>query len=444
MAYKGIAISLAALTAACGSVTPFDDAGTGDDVDADTTVDAATEGTINVTTMTRCCTDIPGQPEPGVRVVVTNPDGTPGDSGVTSSAGEIELDVTVGASVTAIYENPSGNGANQLITYTDIEPGDSFTFGEQFEATSTELGTMNVSLPSLANVDHYRVHYPCGTSYIYPPDLSTVITERASCHVAPMDLLFVAYDSNYDPIRWGLLPDVPFSPGGSTSLNVWQNMTQINLALTSLPEDVSQASLQAAATFNNDTTFSTGIEGVPTNGMLSGSAPWASGGDRIQLVAQYAGPGIGFQQSLSQVAGTETNVTIDDPVLLPWLGNVIASPLARQVTWIQDGEGGGDSTVLFLRWPQLLDVWGGSSSHQWIIISPVGGTVRVIPDLGPDGAEYMPPVESNVSVNGGIVDLSADESYDTYRARPEWEATLEDESVIATGSATISIFGFAN
>ncbi len=442
MAYKGIAISLAVFVAACGSVQSSIDAGDDDDdVDAATAIDATSVGPINVTTLTRCCTDIPNAPKPGVRVIITNPDGSVGATGTTDNAGEITLEVIAGSSVTAVYVNPSGNGTNQLVTYADVAPGESYTFGQQFSTTSTTLGTMTVSWANLPAATGYRVHYPCGSQSATPPTNQVTITEFDTCHVASMDLLLVASDAN-GPIRWGLLPDVTFSNGGSTSLNTWQPMTTLQLSATNLPAVVEQMSMSASAVLNGRGTFSAGLNGTPVNGSLSGTQPWTTGGDAIQLTAQLARTNLGLQQILMQLPGTSTSATLDAPPLLPWLGEVIASSLARQVSWIQEGEGGGDCTVIFLRWATSTPALGGSSSHEWILLGPPGPTTVAIPDLGAAAQQYMPQPTNSLSVNGGIVDLGSDDGYAAYRTRPEWEATLEDESVLTGGSVTVSVFTF--
>lgn len=442
MVKKGFAYLSLLLFAACGEVAGSPDAaGDDDEIDA-STIDADPSGTAEITTLTRCCNAVPDAPEAGVRVIVTLPDGTIGDSVLTDANGEASVTVLPGSTVTAIYIDPNGTGANQLVSYTGVEPGDTLTFGEKFNAASTTLGSMTASWPTVAGATGYRVFTPCGSSSVSAPTTSVMFTESDSCHVQPMDLLFVANDAA-GPIRWGLAPNVTFSPGGSTNLITWQAMNSITLSVVDMPSDVTQVEFGASAVLNNRTTFSASISGTPSGGMLSGTQPWTTGGDAVQTQAFFGRETFGIQQVIERIASTSTTATLDGSNLLPWLSTATASGATREVTWETEGTVSGDGMVVFLRWPQSM-MFGGSSQHEWILVAAPSAAPFALPNLGPDGADFDVPAAATPTVNGGVLDLGADDGYDDYRARPEWEVTLEDDGIFASGRIAVTIFSFAN
>ncbi|MCA9675306.1 MAG: hypothetical protein KC464_09750 [Myxococcales bacterium] len=445
----GTLLAIAALScAACGEVQQFADAG-GDDttIDASTAPDAAPDavqqGSVSVTTLTRCCNDMPDQPKPGVDVFVTGPDGAPGDRGQSNAAGQLTLDVTAGDSVTGLYlMAPNGN---ELITYMGVKPGDSFTFGEKFStAQGNPIGDFTVSWPNLgANINSYSIRYPCGGTGTGNTTLQATFTEYDSCHVSPMDILFMAYDTNGTLVRWGLLNDVNFVAGGSAALGAWQSPGSIQLSVSGLPSVVTQVQIQAQGMLNGgNSSFYASASGAPVNGGLSQTQPWTTGGDGIMAIALLGRNGnFGFQEFIKSLPATSTTVSFASPPLLPWLGQTVTNSASGQVDWIQDGElgpGDADATVFILSWND------GNTTHRWNVVAPPGIRELRLPRLPAQLAQYAPPSGVNINVNGGILQLSADDGYDDFRARPEWEATLNDEAILMSGSIGVSIFGGAN
>lgn len=448
MVKKGFAYLSLLLFAACGEVAGSPDAaGDDDEIDAsappaDAAIDAVTEGPITVTAMTRCCNDIPNAPESGVRIVAASPSGEIYDSAVTDTSGQATLTIMAGASVTAIYQNPTGDGANKLVSFLDVQPGDQLTVGDKF-SVNTALGSMTVSWPAVAGATTYRVYHPCGSNSASAPTTTLTITENSGCLVAPMDILFTASEGS-TLVRWGLLPDVTFAAGGSTTLNAWQPMNSFTLNASGLPTDVSEVSVAASPVFNNRTTMSASISGTPSGGMLSGTRPWAVGGDAIQITAFVGRATFGLIQVLDRIPSTETTATFDGTSLLPWLDTPTADGATRTVTWASEGTPGGDGLVVFLRWPTTPALFGGGSDHEWIVMAPPGANTLALPSLGAENAAFDVPSSGEISVNGGIIDFEQDDGYGDYRARPEWEATLEDTTVVANGRVAVTIFAFAN
>lgn len=414
-----VCLSLSA--AACGKVQSFTDGGGDDTQDDGSVLDSAQSGTVTVTTYNRCCTGESGTVVAGVDIVVVHADGSVGDTAVTSAAGEATLDVVAGDSVTAVYRDVSGGA---LATFVAVKPGDHLQFGEDFSNSGSQTGTMTVSWP-VQPASQFTVTHPCGQEYTSGTALNVTLYQYSDCATTPFDALVIANDVADSSViaRWGLLADVPWTNGGNASLSAWQSPSNFTLTATGIPGLVGNASLEVAPMIGARQGPRASLSGTPTGGSLSGTRTWATGGDGIVATAFFQRPGLfGPQAVLEPVAANSTQWVIDDPVQLPWMGQVISNAAAREVTWISDGAGSYDTTLMFVRWSHY-GTDGGFFDYEWTFILPAGIDGFQLPELPGTLMPYLPEDDDSLYVSGGLLDIAADPTYDDIRVRPEWVLT---------------------
>jgi hypothetical protein len=429
-----MALVLALGAAACGKVNTFHDAGGDDD---DTVVDANTATTLTVTTYSR--TGMRAIVS-GVDVVVIAADGTVRDQGITDADGHATLDARDGDSVTAVYREVGGA---EIVTYLGVKAGDELSFGRDGFADEPANGTMTVTWPEVG-ANQYRIYHPCGSTYEYAPsDLSATIERRPSCAVDTFDLFLVAFDSNGVLIRSGKIAGTTFVDTGSAPLAQWQNPTAFTLSAVGLPPEVTSANLQATPMVNGRQSYQVSASGTPADGEFSQTLAWGATGSPVLAIGLFQrGGGFGQQGVIEPIAANATQWQAQDAVTMPWIGQVIANAAARQVTWISDGEGAHDATVVFADW-ERTETDGGVVETRWFFIGPPGITSIEIPELPGTLAQYAPKDTDSIEQQQVVLfDIVADDGFDPIRARPEWEVLGLFGDTLPPGALKISTSPF--
>ena len=402
--------------AACGKVSTFTDAASDDAV----AVDAISAGTVTVTTYARSNGTTPsGEVVSGVDVVVVGRDGAVRDMGTTDASGEATLDVEAGDSVTAVYRDVSGG---DLVTYLGVEPGDQLRFGERFGAGGSQTGSMTLNWP-LTPASGIEVHHVCGAGFAAGTATSTTIYQYEDCARTPFDALFVAFDLNNPEYiaRWGLVENLPFANGTSATLNSWQAPGSFSIDVTGIPPEVTEGDVQVQPLIDGNTGPDVRINAAPTAGSLSGTRPWATGGEGIVASAGFFRDGqFGAQGVFERLPATATAWMPDDPARLPWFGPIIASSAAREITWITAGGGDFDAALVFMSWTDV-ETDGGVSSYRWSFFVPPGVDELRFPELPGTLMPFLPEDDDFPNVFGFMLDYATVDGYDALRARAEWE-----------------------
>jgi hypothetical protein len=427
-------LALALAASACGKVNTFHDAGGDDD---DTVVDANAATTLTVTTYSR---NGMRAIVSGVDVVVIAGDGTVRDQGITDADGHATLDARDGDSVTAVYREVGGA---EIVTYIGAKPGDQLSFGRDGYADEPADATMTVTWPDVG-ANQYRIYHPCGSTYEYAPsDFTTTIERRPSCAADTFDLFLVAFDTNGVLIRSGKIAGTTFVDQESRPLTQWQNPTAFTLSAVGLPEEVTSATLQATPMVNGRQSYQVSANGTPTDGAISQTVAWgATGGPVLAIGLFRRDGGFGQQGMLEPIAANATQWQAMNAVTLPWIGPVIANAAARKVTWISDGEGTYDATVVFADW-ERTETDGGIVNTRWFFVGPPGINSIEIPELPGTLAQYAPRDTDSIEQQQVVLfDIGADDGYDALRARPEWETLGLFGDTLPPGSLKISTSPF--
>lgn len=419
--------------AGCGEVVTFSDAAPGDGPAVDGEV---TTGTANVVTYTRTgARALVG----GIDIVVTRADGSAGDTALTDASGAATVDVTAGDAVTAVYRTLDGA---ELVTFAGVEPGDTLTFGGYGQApASTAVGSMRISFPARAGATEYALHTACGTFEDATGGTTISYTHYSDCASDTFDILIVAYNAE-GVLGHGLLEDVAFVDSGVATLAAWEAATSFTMTVTDLPSFVTDANFSVRSTIGGADAIEITANGAPAGGTLTATEPWAPGGDGIVATVFFRRTGeLGLQAVLEPLAPTTTQWSLSNPTTLPWLGEAVTSAAAREVTWISEGEGTYDYTLVELRW-DLVAPDAGVRDFFWRLVLPPGTDRFELPALGGALADVMPPDDASINTNLGVVDATADAGHDASRARPEWELAAPGED--AAGAIKISVAVFSD
>lgn len=421
----------------CGSVTtpamPSPDAGAdagpGSDGGSGSPPDPA--GTLKVVTQARVLVPggaASGAAQSGVDVVAVQHDGTTIDGTAQSGAdGRASLQVHAGGSVTAIYHHAVDAGAD-LVTYFGVQPGDMITFGQRFGSTQTaSLGAMTFSYPSLSGAS-YQVFGPCGSGTAGGTQLSIVLTEQPSCHVDPMDIVFIATNSAGDVIGYNYL-NVAFHAGTTVPITTWATPKTAMLSITGLPPEVGVVNAVLGNVGNVDQPmFQFLVRGQATGGAFSSSFPWAA--TAVRTVAQLSVARDGnFQpiQLLDILKPDATTWTVASAPLPPWLQTSVVSTVDRTGSISMSGTGRYDAAVVHIEWQHL--VAGAVIVSRWTFVLPPGMMTFAFPALPSELAAVLPPPADQYTTEAHLIQIPSLAGYDALRAIPEADLMCPDTLV---------------
>ncbi|MFN0250979.1 MAG: hypothetical protein ACKV2T_29160 [Kofleriaceae bacterium] len=392
--------------------------------------DMVASGTVNITTMARCCTVAPNTPAPNILVVGINTDG----SVVTATSGAngtAQLMLREGASVSAVYPEDA-NSDNDVRTYVGVKPGDNLTFGDAYYTTTPVPGVsgqMTVNWAAAPGAVNYGVLSPCANAGTN--GLTLTIQLYPSCQAPTMPLLIVAYDANYDAVGSVYLPTAAGTDGATVDIAAGQWVTQatgnVSVSISGLDPVVRDAYVRAYAPYAS-LTFQASVGSVaPVGGVASASLSVPTTAPsiyaRIELVRNGNYGSQYFYKAGPAPIGTQhTN--------LPWIdGPALVSYQQRRAVWFET-TGTYDAAVLALNWSRS----DGKNTRyfNWTIILPPNVGDFRFPEPPAQLAEFLPEAKDYIGHYLTLVDLSSAASYDAARALPEWRLT-NVESAVANG-----------
>lgn len=414
----------------CGSVKSISNVSPGDDADpgGEGTTDAA--GMLKIVTKARFFAaggPAPGSAQGGVDVVAVQRDGKTIDSTAKTGAdGQASLQIHAGGSVTAIYHHPADTGT-ELVTYFGIQPDDTIAFGQRFTSTKPDnLGTMTFTFPAVNGAINYQVFGPCGNELTGASKLSVTLTELASCHVDPMDIVFVALNAADQVAGYNYL-SVNFQAGTSVPIATWTPPKTAMLSVTGLPSEVRGINAVLGNVGNIDQRmFQFLVAGQATGGAYSNSFPWAATAvhTEAQLTVSRTGT---FQpiQLLDILPPNVTTWTVASAQFPPWLQAFVVSTADRTGSLFLLGDGAYDAAVVRIAWQHT--VAGVQVESHWTFVLPPKMTTFTFPALPADLASVLPPVDDPFITEAHLIEIPSVPDYDALRAIPE-------ASVICPGS----------
>lgn len=431
--FASLASGLFACVAGCG-----DDGGARKLPDAPVLDDAPppdmlAAGTVNITTMSRCCTVAPNTPQPGILVVAVDADGTVAGTATTDADGKASLSIKEGATVTAIYPEDNEHDTD-VHTYVGVKPDDNLTFGDGYYAVNTLVpegsnGSMTINWTAQTGATGYQIHTPCQT---YGSTDAATLTYSATlayyCQTPTAPIVVAAVDANGKVISSAYVPAAAFTVNAIVDIaaNQWVAQTADNfvLSMSGIDAVVTDARLRANADFDRYI-LSNSESLTPENG--AASATFSLPGTAPHLYAEARLRRNGNYGAQTYYKGSPSPYAFDAPKL-PWISDrAIINPAQNRVLWFETA-GTYDAAVLFLQWQRNES----KTSHyfNWTVILPPNVADFTLGTPPAELAAFLPSPKDFVDADLQLVDLSSAASYDAARALPEWRITSAFSAVV--------------
>ncbi len=397
--------------------------------------DMLASGTVNVTTMVRCCDVAANTPQANVLVVAGNVDGQIASTATTDAQGQATLTIREGATVTAIYPEDA-NQETIAVSYVGVKPDDNLTYGDGYYTLSQTItgvdGQLVLNWPAVTGATQYRVYHPCENYGPYVNGLTRSLPLYTYCQTANAPIAVIALDASYRVVSSVYLPAAAYAPGTLTLVaNQWVNQAADNYT----------ASISGLPAAVDDVGF--GLEAAYAGFSYTDN--------------EYVTPKSGGGTAMLSVPSTATATTIDarlsrnsyrqqehykrgpSPVVfpaptLPWLSGVIFNAEERHAVWLQT-MGTYDASILGTRWRRT----DGKIDHyyRWRVILPPGVTEFSVGTPPAELEPYLPGAADDVEHELTLVDLSSAASYDAARALPEWRLASA-RGAVATGDEPLA------
>jgi len=406
----------AALATGCGKVKTFPDGGGGADAPAaaDAGPDANPRGTVHVTVIDNNGT---GAPVVNAPVVFFDPDGSMVADVKTDGNGQAQADVLPGATATAVWT--LANNRYQIMTITDIAPGDNLTFGYTAN-TGTADGTFTVNnVPTYGSATSYTVYGPCGSGDVGAGAPVAVLNLSTDCEGASNELIVLAKNSNGATIGSLTKTGVTYTNGGSISLtgSAYDSVQSFTANYTNIPAGVSQIQLRRTSAFPNGPTDI--AMGNPSGMTLNLSVPSAPGAGTSAFITSNFTRSTGEQQILRQrVAGASFSYGADVGTnLLSWIQQPTLDVANQVLTQTPSGVGHAID-VYFADVQYSRTVGQVTSSYEWIVFQKEAGPA-FLPQLPGDVPPVNPLATDTVSSTVAIQFETSDlDGYDAARQSP--------------------------
>jgi hypothetical protein len=409
---RELALLTAVLYAGCGDADHHDDLPDAGTSAPDAAPDAASVGSILVTTYTRCCSEPPHTPAAGITVYVVGPDGRLAQTAATGADGRVTLDAVVaGSSVMAVYP-PVDWYPMVVTTVLGVAPGDALVFGEGYGvgADTSSGGHITIDFPPIT-ASSLVAWMPClSTSQFFttPPGTPYLFT---SCQRPHATIPITAMDDNFQLLASAVLHDIDLSIGSTYTIDAWTPAIAQTATIV-VPAGVTEVELEAAWPYPG-ILISDGSTASIADGSATATFAGPVGADATAVTARLFRNGLGEQEHARAFAA-ETPALAVEMTALPWLGTPIVDIAEEGVHWSQDGAG-GDAVAFRLLYEHADD----GVRVDWTVIAPAGATELSWANLP---AEVPAPRGHDID-NGAsvvVIDLGPTSSYAEVRSTPEW------------------------
>jgi hypothetical protein len=399
--------------AACGKVQ-------GGGVDAAPTIDADLSGDATVVTQAVLFGTPVGSKAANIDIISTLPNAKVFATGKTDAMGNATIKVVPGGAVTAIYKHPAPDMGAELISWVGVAPGDTLTFGSRQLSTAgvvgVALGTQSYSGPALATATFYSVYTSCSSAGTSAAPFTVTIPESSTCHVEPMDILFIA-NGPAGVVGYSYLPNRTFTNGAAVSITSWATPQNGSINMSGLPPEVASVGGTFRTVIDAKTPeFLTSYNGTPTGGAFSTTFPTPPTGDRTVGAASLGRPGFSSVQVLDSFSASNVTQTIAAPTLPPWMqGSATASSALREVNWfpVPTAASVSDGQIVRLNWSHQIG--GTSYSHQWNLIVPPGRSTLALPEFPATFTDNTPQPQDFLGAFVRGFDISSVTGFDMLR-----------------------------
>ncbi len=371
-----------------------------------------------VTTYVRSSGAAPeGTPQAFVRVLVVQPDGTPGDEALTDEQGNATVHgVLPGAAISAAY--PERNFSTHVTSILGVAPGDHLAFGDNYDPVPDpqEAGSMAVTVPPFPGATVYESD-ACSRSNGWPHPGTLSVLLSTGCVDATGPILVMARDPDGGVLASGYFSSALLVPNTTLQLPAWTPNASVTTSISGLSSEIVTLQLDNFAVYDPAMWFgfSSAWSRDQSTAMMIDSLPATA--RRIVGKAQLGrDDDLGAHDTFRAVPGTATELMLAAPAL-PWVSRIATDLATGRVTWVQTA-GSYDAAVATLSWSHL-ETTGIEHDHTWTVIAPPAMTSL---DFAPALAVTVPMVGDHLSgALVELVDIPTVPSYDALRGLPEWQ-----------------------
>ncbi|MGE3769230.1 MAG: hypothetical protein AB7L94_43660, partial [Kofleriaceae bacterium] len=314
--------------------------------------DMLASGTVNVTTMVRCCDVAANTPQANVLVVAVNSDGNVAGTAMTDAQGKASLSIREGATVTAIYPEDA-NQETIAVSYVGVKPDDDLTFGDNYYTTPTTItgtaGQMTLNWTAATNATQYRVFHPCQSYGPYVNGLTYSLTLDTYCQTPTAPIALVALDANYQVVSSAYVPAAAYTVGATVNVaaNQWvdQAVGNFMVSISGLPAAVDEVDFDFDARYAGFS-YSDGNYIIPKSG--GGSVALSVPTTAISTTVEATLYRNNYRRQEHYKTGPAP--VVYPPPTLPWLSGVVFNPEDRHAIWMQTSVGAYDASIFETNW----------------------------------------------------------------------------------------------
>lgn len=406
------------------------------------TPDADLTGMATVVTQSALYGQAPGARAPNIEIVSMYPNNTVLATATTDVNGAATIAVYPGGTVTAVYRHTLDMGAD-LITWADVQPGDTLTFGNAQPNTNSvpfaELGPVTYTWPAQPAATNFQVITSCSSSST--SGTSVIVREYTYCHQEPMDVLFIARNANGQVTHHSFRSNVPFTAGGSVSANGWSATQTGTINITGLPSEISNVSGQFGTVLDGYRAFaSTSYSGTLTGGAYSQTFNWHPTGERTVGEVYFSRDGFNSVRLLDAMSTSTLTQTVAAPTIPPWVqGGVVTSSALRMAMWfvVPNEASTADGQLARTEW-SVCDAQMCHYSYWHFILPPDVRAIR-FPNLPAQFNDVLPKPEIYSYSQHRVFDIAAVSGYDMLRSLPS-SVPMCLECAIRTGEIQRVVF----
>ena len=364
-------------------------------------------------------------PQPGVRVLFQNADGTTIQEIATDATGVADLDMPV-SNVTVIrtfpvLPAPATPRPAAIYTYVGVKAGDRLVVGDEMETVAASLTAVNVSVPSTAQ-GTVSLTSACGSGQGSAP---LVPISVAAC---PSQVTFFAQDQGGS----SFLVKTSYGSPIDLSTAALTNSLNTSFSASGVGGDIQNVSVEARIVDGTYSLWSTGPQNI-TGGTQNVDMPNVASADELLVTTVQTANGSLMMGARQPYAVTPTTVDVTALPQIPYVSTVTYSPTG--VSWAEQGSGSAEFVIA------RLDVTAQSTAnYQRFIIAPHTGKSLPLPMLVGADAMYNPSAADQIA--GAAAIGSSAGGYDAARAKA-FAVTSMVQTTTSAGPFVLSYSGNA-
>jgi hypothetical protein len=361
-------------------------------------------------------------PQPSVRVIFQNADGSTFAEAATDASGVADIDMPSG-NVTVIRTFPPEPPPATLrpatvYTYVGVKAGDRLVLGDEMETNTASLSAVNVDVPQTAQ-GTVSLTSACGSGQGTAP---LVPMSVGNC---PAQVMFYGEDQGGS----SFIAHAPYGTHIDLSMAPLTNTLNTSFSSTNAGPDVQSVSVEARIVDGTYSLWSTGSRQTPTNVDM----PNVQGVDELLVEMIQTNNGTQLIGARQPYAVTPTTVDLSTAPLIPYVTTATYAPTG--VSWAEQGTGTADFVIA------RLDITPTTApAYTRVILAPHTGMSLPLPLLQGADTTYNPSAADQIAGTHAIG--KAVGGYDAARARA-FAVTSLAQTAPMNGSVTLSYSGNA-